>query len=150
MLNSLVFTTRVGKALVWRSGNYQMAEKQSSILASKGLFSRRGNVAFMGVMASLILAACSVKKEALPIGGSRADGTVDMAFEIGDMQTAEVDWVAAQSLAEQRCAAWGYTAAEKFGGEQRQCSAPSGYGCYAWQVKVTYQCTGGKPVIQSQ
>jgi YecR-like lipoprotein len=99
---------------------------------------------------ALLVAGCTVQTAAVPIGGSRADGTVELAYEFGDLQTAEVDWAAAQQQATQRCASWGYTAAEKFGGERRQCSMPSGYGCLRWQVTVPYQCTGGKPVVQTQ
>lgn len=91
-----------------------------------------------------LLAGCSVQKQAIPIGGSRADGVVELAYEFGDMQVPEVDWVQAQQQAVARCNAWGYTGAERFGGEKRQCTAPSGYGCMAWQITVPYQCTGGK------
>jgi YecR-like lipoprotein len=97
-----------------------------------------------------VLASCTVQRDAIPIGGSRADGTVELAYEFPDMANPQVDWNKAQLQAEQRCQAWGYTAAERFGGERRQCNAPSGYGCMNWQVTVPYQCTGGKPVAQNQ
>lgn len=102
------------------------------------------------VALAVLLASCTVQTSAVPIGGSRADGTVDMSYEVGDMQIAEVDWNAAQTQAGQRCSAWGYTDAERFGGERRQCSVPTGYGCVRWIVTTTYQCTGGKPVVQQQ
>jgi hypothetical protein len=99
---------------------------------------------------ALALAACSVNKQAVPVGGSRADGTVELAYEFGELQQPVVDWTAAQYEAEQRCKAWGYTQAEKFGGERRQCAMPSGYSCALYQVTISYQCTGGKPVVQNQ
>lgn len=98
----------------------------------------------------MALSACTVQREAVPIGGSRADGTVELAYEFPDLSNPQVDWQRAQLQAEQRCKAWGYTAAERFGGERRQCNAPSGYGCMNWQVTVPYQCTGGKSVVQNQ
>jgi hypothetical protein len=48
------------------------------------------------------------------------------------------------AAARERCAAWGYSDAAPFGGETRQCQAPSEYGCMRWFVSLTYQCGGGQ------
>jgi YecR-like lipoprotein len=95
---------------------------------------------------ALLASGCATTQiVALPTGGSRADGTVELTYDIGGFQNGKVDYTGAQIQAEQRCAAWGYSGAEKFGGEKRICSAPSGYGCMAWQVTMPYQCTGLSP-----
>lgn len=101
----------------------------------------------LGIFAIVFLmTGCAANKTLVPTGGSKADGTVDLSFEFGVFQKPVVDMVAAQASAKQRCAAWGYTEAEAFGGEKRQCQAFDGYGnCMRWFVTVTYQCTGGKP-----
>lgn len=46
------------------------------------------------------------------------------------------------SLARQRCATWGYTGAEAFGGITRQCTAMTTSGCSVTLVTKEYQCTG--------
>ncbi|EHN8740343.1 hypothetical protein RJO42_004733, partial [Enterobacter hormaechei] len=42
----------------------------------------------------------------------------------------------------QRCAAWGYSGAEPFGGSTSVCSQPSSSGCMETMVTMEYQCTG--------
>lgn len=90
-------------------------------------------------------AACATAKELVPIGGSRADGTVQLAFDYGGFEKPVVDTAAAQVTATQRCQAWGYRNAEPFGGSQQQCTASNQYGCVAFRVTVSYQCTGANP-----
>lgn len=96
------------------------------------------------VLGALALSGCSVKRELTATGGSRADGTVTLSYEIGDMQKAVLSQERGLATAQARCRAWGYSGAQKFGGESRQCQVPSSYGCIQWLVSVTYQCTGGK------
>lgn len=91
----------------------------------------------------LALTACTVDKELAATGGSRADGIVELSYEIGEFQTARIDWTRADSDAAQRCNAWGYHKAERFGGERRQCNNFSSYGCNQWLVTVNYQCVTG-------
>ena len=91
----------------------------------------------------LILAGCSVDKQLAATGGSKADGTIELSYEIGAFQSAKIDWAKADSDATQRCAAWGDSSADRFGGERRQCNQPSNSGCMGWLVTVNYQCTSG-------
>lgn len=94
--------------------------------------------------AVLILAGCATPKVMQATGGSRADGTVDMSYEYGLFQKPVVNMAAAETTATQRCKAWGYTAAEPFGGQLKHCNAYNGYGnCVDVLVTVKYQCTGG-------
>ena len=74
----------------------------------------------------LAIAACATQKELVPIGGSRADGTVSLAFEYGIFESPQANMPAAAAAATDRCKAWGYTGAEAFGGEMRKCEAMNG------------------------
>lgn len=93
----------------------------------------------------LIVAGCATEKIMVPIGGSRADGTVNLAFEYGMFEAPHVDVAAATVTAAQRCKAWGYTSAEPFGGQQNKCELSNQYGCIRTMVTVTFQCTGTPP-----
>lgn len=90
----------------------------------------------------LLLGGCAVQKEWVPIGGSRADGTVKLAYEYGALTVPTVDNARALQLAKQRCAAWGYTNAEPFEGVVQNCTNRDRYGCNAYRVTATYQCIG--------
>jgi len=101
--------------------------------------------ALMAASAAL-MSGCVSQKELVSTGGSRADGTVNLSFEYGMFEKPQVDWNQASNEAAQRCAAWGYTGAERFGGNQQKCESVNGYGdCLQWLVTVTYQCTGTPP-----
>ena len=94
------------------------------------------------VACAMLVVACASNKTLQAVGGSRADGTVKLAFEYGAFQKPRVDLVAAQQTAKARCAVWGYKDAEAFGGQMSQCTASNGYGCMRTMVTVEYQCTG--------
>jgi hypothetical protein len=100
----------------------------------------------IAIVASLALAliGCAIKTPValVPTGGSRADGTVTLSYEIGSMQKPIVNMEQAAAAAGERCTAWGYHSAQPFGGETRQCQQPSEYGCLRWFVSMTYQCLG--------
>ncbi|WP_421487140.1 YecR family lipoprotein [Pseudocitrobacter faecalis] len=95
-----------------------------------------------------ILSGCTVHKQLIPMGGSKADGTIRMGYHVGDtygmFEKASVDMMQAQSLAIQKCKVWGYEGAEAFGGQSSQCTDPSPAGCRQADIYVEYQCTGGK------
>ena len=94
------------------------------------------------LIAALLLQGCAVQKPLVPIGGSRADGTVKLAFEYGLFESPKLDEQQGLASARQRCAAWGYTDAEPFGGSTTQCSEPTRSGCKRWIVSIEYQCIG--------
>jgi len=81
----------------------------------------------------------------VPTGGSRAGGTVQLSFEYGMFEKPQVDVAKATSLASNRCAAWGYSGAQPFGGQMNRCEQMSQYGCSLMMVTVTFQCTGTPP-----
>ena len=98
------------------------------------------------VMILVVIAGCtsSVPVAWVATGGSRADGTVVLAYEYGRNQVPEVDKAAGATLAADRCGVWGYTGAAPFGGELRQCTMMDMFwgGCAIWRVTTEYQCTG--------
>jgi len=81
--------------------------------------------------------------EYTPIGGSRSDGTVTLALQHGALIKPQVTPGQAQQVAADRCAAWGYSGAQAFGGGMRSCIASDAQmGCTAYQETVNFQCTG--------
>jgi len=99
-------------------------------------------VLLIGAVA-LLLGACSTNKELVATGGSRADGTIQLSYEVGAFQKANLSFEQGIATARERCRAWGYSDAEPFGGQTRQCQAPSQYGCMQWFISMNYQCLGG-------
>ena len=91
---------------------------------------------------ALALISCARNKELVPTGGSRADGTVHLSFEHGNLEIPKLNMEQGLVAARERCRAWGYTDAEPFGGQQRHCQLPNDYGCARWLVTLTYQCLG--------
>jgi len=91
---------------------------------------------------ALSMSGCAVQKTLTPIGGSRSDGVVKLAFTVDMFEKPVVDEQQGASAARQRCSAWGYSDAEPFGGRNVQCINSTYQGCNQWQVTVEYQCTG--------
>lgn len=97
------------------------------------------------VMAAMALCSgCAVQKSWNCIGGSKADGTVKLAYNYHMFERPEVDNAQALDLATKKCQAWGYTAGEAFGSSTQNCINYGQSGCNAWQVTAEYQCIGGK------
>jgi hypothetical protein len=95
------------------------------------------------VVTVAVLAGCATVSQMEATGGSRSDGIVKLSFEYGMFDKVALDQSAGLVKARQRCAVWGYTDADPFGGIVRQCQAMSGYGCTHWFATVEYQCTMG-------
>jgi len=102
-------------------------------------------VLFAALLATAVLTGCAVQSQMVPTGGSRADGTVKLSYEFGSFQVPKVDEAQGLAAAKQRCAAWGYTGAEPFGGSTKTCVNASMGSCNAFRVTVEYQCTGTPP-----
>jgi hypothetical protein len=89
----------------------------------------------------LLVPGCAVQTDLVPISGSRSDGVVNLAYEIGPFQRAEVDYAGGAEAARQRCQAWGFSGAQPMGGATTRCIGNNG-SC-AWQrVTIPFQCTG--------
>jgi hypothetical protein len=91
------------------------------------------------------LTACAVQREFVPSGGSRADGTIKMSADFEPYEVPNFDERQTQTVAKQRCLAWGYSGAEAFGGTTKTCVNSSSGSCWLWRVSVEYQCTGAPP-----
>ncbi len=85
------------------------------------------------------LQGCAVQKELIPTGGSRADGTVKLAFQTGVFEKPQIDTAKSLETAKKRCAAWGYTDVEAFGGAGKECIDRN---CEHWTVTYQFQCIG--------
>ena len=90
-----------------------------------------------------VLGGCATPMNYVATGGSRSDGTVKLSYQYGEFQQPVVDAQQGLDLAKSKCAAWGYTGAEPFGGEISNCTAYSQYGCVQFLVTAEYQCLGG-------
>ncbi|MGM8850657.1 YecR family lipoprotein [Salinicola halophyticus] len=94
----------------------------------------------MILFAGFLLAGCAVHKTMVPTGGSKADGTIDLSYDVSMFETPEVNAQQGLNAAAKRCQAWGYSDAEPFGGATSQCVAMGGYGCNTTRYTMTYQC----------
>ena len=97
-------------------------------------------IAFVILM--LGLASCATHKDWVATGGSRADGVVRLSYEYRLFEAPQVDAQQGVNLAASRCAAWGYSSAEPFGGATRVCNNFSSSSCNSWLVTAVYQCLG--------
>ncbi|MNF58840.1 hypothetical protein D3C85_1098640 [compost metagenome] len=99
--------------------------------------------ALLTLVAFGAIAGCATKKDFYASGGSRADGTVDMAYDFAQFEKPVISQVQAQSIAKSKCRVWGYNDAEAFGGRQQNCHRFDGWGtCIAGQIVHKYQCIG--------
>ena len=89
-----------------------------------------------------LLCACSVQKAFVPVGGSRADATIEMAFDYGGLQVPKWDKAQADAGALERCKAWGYNGAEAFGSYTSRCVQFGSKSCNVYRMSMTYQCLG--------
>lgn len=87
----------------------------------------------------VLLQGCAVQKELIPTGGSRSDGTVKLAFQTGLFEKPQFDAAKSLETAKRRCAAWGYTDVEAFGGASKECIDRN---CEQWTVTYQFQCIG--------
>lgn len=95
------------------------------------------------VLAFGFAAGCSVQRQWTATGGSRADGTITMAYEYGWLQTPHADDAQGALAAGQECENWGYKSAQAFPGATDSCEARDGYGnCMKHLVQKKFQCIG--------
>lgn len=98
-------------------------------------------VAAATVLAVSMLGCAVGERTLMPTGGSRADGTVRMSYELGLFDAPRIDHSKTLAKASERCSAWGYDRAEAFGGQTRICQSASLLGdCVQWLVTIEFQC----------
>lgn len=89
----------------------------------------------MGLILCASIAACApvkIKTEIYAVDGSRSGGTLDVAYEPGTDGLTTTDRQQGLSLAAAKCSAWGYHAADVFGG---RVTLPT-------MIVIKYQCLG--------
>ena len=73
---------------------------------------------------------CSVPVTATSVGSSRADAIITMAYEYGPFENPQVNRAQMYEDARVRCQSWGYTEAQAFAGQTRECIWPDGSACW--------------------
>jgi len=101
----------------------------------------------LGLIA-MSLFACAVNLTPQASGGSRSDGTVEFTYSFGSLQVPKVEWATADVEAVQRCGAWGYSGADRFGDGVQECSNFYQGTCNGYNVTVTYQCSGQPDLVR--
>ncbi len=95
------------------------------------------------IVIAVVLTACATQETLVPTGGSRSDGTIQLSYEYGLFQVPQVNMGQAAQTAADRCAAWGYSGAQPFGGQINRCEQFNAYGnCVQTLVTVSFQCVG--------
>jgi hypothetical protein len=74
------------------------------------------------ISALLLSSGCATIKTLEATGGSRSDGTVELSYVYGALEAPQVQWEQGLLTARERCARWGYSDAEAFGGKRELAS----------------------------
>ena len=102
-------------------------------------------------VAALIISCTKTTVHKVPqaTGGSKADGTIRLAYEVLATENVIPDWTRAEKNALKRCQAWGYSRVDAFAGTLTECTemgqgvlfngAPPG-ACAKQIVYKDYQC----------
>jgi len=108
------------------------------------------NKLILSSILTLVISGCAARHVPMDwqaTGGSRGDGTVKLSVQYG-YAVPQLNENQALSLAVQRCAAWGYTGAEAFGGTTSVCNQFDKYlGCIDNILTKEYQCTTEKNAV---
>ena len=98
-------------------------------------------ITILSILTLITLTGCTTIKVPVAMGGSRADGVIELAYEYKAFQKPLVMWEEAEETACAKCKAWGYSGAEAFGGSKVECLQYNGYGnCVRQRVTIPYQC----------
>ena len=104
-------------------------------------------VAPVFAIATLVLAACVPIQEPAAIvpqatGGNLAQGSVEMSYTKSPLIRLRVDWMAAQQSAVNRCNGWGFSGAQAYANDRKECVSTDANGnCRVEQITRVYQCT---------
>ncbi len=89
----------------------------------------------------MVLLSCTVKKRLEIVDGSKADGTLTMAYEIKTHQKAKFLIEEAKAKAMVRCKQWGYTDVDIFDAGIKECIEYRQGRCIKYRVSYKCQCT---------
>ena len=98
------------------------------------------SILLVAVAVAVALTGCAAQKNWGASGGSKADGTVKLAYTYGMFEVPEVNEAQAQEIAVKRCLAWGYENAVAFDFVSTQCQQMTQSGCSRTIVTKEYQC----------
>lgn len=109
-------------------------------------------ILWMSAFAAALAGCAQQPTEIFALDGSRSDGMVTVALQ-GTNPITVADMNKALTISSQRCAAWGYQGAEKFGSKFDRCTSSSSFGCTSSETVVRFQCIGnpdaGGPKLSS-
>lgn len=88
----------------------------------------------------LLLAGCASSERWTAAAGNREQGVVRVSYEYPEFQQPEMSDAEADSMALNRCNAWGYEKVEPIAGLIRQCANMDAGNCNLWSVTREYQC----------
>jgi len=94
----------------------------------------------LAVAVVVALSGCASKKNWGASGGSKADGTVKLAYTYGMFEVPEVDDSQAITIATKRCKSWGYEKAIAFDFVNKECQQMTQSGCSRTLVTKEFQC----------
>ena len=90
----------------------------------------------------LLTSGCQTVKYLSITDGSKADGTLTMAYEYGLFEQPIVQWGQAKQSAIATCQNWGYSGAQFFDVGYTQCvQVDACRNCTLWRVTYKCQCT---------
>ena len=96
------------------------------------------------LVALTLATGCTVHKEWAATDGSKAHGTVTLVYEYSPLIIPETKAYQAESLAREKCEAWGYKGAKPFGAGEKTCTERSLTGlCETVRITMKMQCSGG-------
>lgn len=87
-----------------------------------------------------LVSGCAAQKNWGASGGSKADGTVKLAYTYSMFEIPKVDDAEALKIATQRCKSWGYSSAIPFDFVNSQCQQMTTSGCSQTIVTKEFQC----------
>ncbi len=95
------------------------------------------------ILLTALIFGCATTKNWSATGGSRSDGVIRLSYEYGELEAPVLNEQQGTDIAIKRCNAWGYSAAEAFGGTTRVCNQFGGIGggCARFLVTKEFQCT---------
>ncbi len=99
------------------------------------------------VVTTLFIAGCVPIQEPAAIvpqatGGNLAQGSVEMSYTKSPHLRPRVDWMAAQQSAVNRCNGWGFSGAQAYANDRKECVSQDTNGsCRLERIVRVYQCT---------
>src|SRR3954469_4500253 len=86
------------------------------------------------------LTGCATPQKWSSSGGNRERGLVRLSYEYSEYRQPSVSEAQAQSLALNRCNAWGFKKVEPIAGQVRECANMDDGNCDLWTVTREFQC----------